>query len=1005
MADAAPEPSLSELREQVERQELLLRKRTLESASNWYDDYVNPAEPLFDTPDFFFPLAGENLPFNLDNRLKGELLPVYVTEYGLKILRDYSRWLAAFNPFALNALENRVSYVVGKGFGYQTVPASGPASDYPGGDRDLCKKAQRVIGRFLERTDWGELEQEVMRRADRDGEAFLRFFHTGNGQCTVRTVEPEHVRSPGDQSAHLSFGVETPEHDVQDARAFWIVEEPSVSWSPSRVPAGEVVHVRFNVDRTAKRGYPTLVPVRKNLLRADKLLQNMSTLAQVQSTFALIRKHKQYSASAVSARQQGQADLAVSDPLGGNTRYLQRYLPGTILDVPEQTDYEFPAARVPADSLVAVLQAELRAVAARLVLPEYMLTSNAENANYASTLVAEAPAVKHFERLQRQLARAFGDGRYGGPRRSGALWRVLECAVRWGDLPREVLRRVALHVEPPSPVARDKDKETSRAEALNRVGVLSKATWAKWEGLDPARERRLLRQEKREGQPRASRGAFSESEEEKPSGCQPHKSGRFQGTDIGYDPDNYNANCRLTPKEPEETDAEFIQRLADQLRQDRANLSAVAVPADLLRSLPRWQLVKLRDQLREHAGQWSDEAASQAALQQELGKDPELARELEAQVAQLRQKWEEEARGLPEGKRRKAAPWLYEQDYRYFAPTLTSGADGRPEFGFAPTPALRRLQLMQALMVGVVVGGNRDEARYHYTRLEKLQPPWTDAEALAWYQLVGKTHPEKMADVRASSGGLVSANSDLQILVPAGALRKAFGSAGGFLLRVAWGIGANAATAAAAEVVADKYGPGAGAVVPFIPTLLGVLGRRAVSSPALRRVASRYTGPKKVHFPGGQVVLGMGPKTVSFHTWEVHLEGPLQAEAKTVVEKAAKIAGIDARKIRVGYSPNAACPVYDVMKDGKLALVLNAEALGRKEEATKLLIGLHELMHHDDISRFGLEATKKLAGNPRYEIELEKQAFELLQQSYGKRLPEETLKLHSDFIKEWGKKK
>jgi hypothetical protein len=385
-----------------------------------------------------------------------------------------------------------------------------------------------------------------MRRADRDGEAFLRFFHTGGGRCTVRTVEPEHVRSLGDQSAHLSFGVETPEHDVQDARAFWIVEEPSVSWTPSRVTASEVVHVRFNVDRTAKRGYPTLVPVRKNLLRADKLLQNMSTLAQVQATLALIRKHKQYSASAVSAWQQGQADLAVSDPLGGSTRYLQRYLPGTILDVPAQTDYEFPAARVPADSLVAVLQAELRAVAARLVLPEYMLTSNAENANYASTLVAEAPAVKHFERLQRQLARAFGDGRYGGPRRCGALWRVLECAVHWGDLPREVLHRVALHVEPPSPVARDKDKETTRAEALNRAGVLSKATWAKWEGLDPDRERRQVGRENKVTKSPASRNSFTEIARAIQEECQPHKSGRYKGTKIGYDPGKHNANCRLT---------------------------------------------------------------------------------------------------------------------------------------------------------------------------------------------------------------------------------------------------------------------------------------------------------------------------------------------------------------------------------------------------------------------------------------------------------------------------
>jgi hypothetical protein len=258
-------------------------------------------------------------------------------------------------------------------------------------------------------------------------------------------------------------------------------------------------------------------------------------------------KHKQYSAAAVQTWQQGQADIAVNDPVSGNTRYLRRYLPGTILDVPEQTDYEFPAARIPADSLVAVLQAELRAVAARLVLPEYMLTSNAENANYASTLVAEAPAVKHFERLQRQLARAFGDGRYGGPGRCGALWRVLEYAVEWGKLPRAVLERVALHVEPPSCISRDKDKETNRAAALNKAGVLSKATWSKWEGLDPRRERRQITQEKKDEQPQAgNRAPFTEQVRQLLEACQPHKSGRFKGTNIGYDPDKHNANCRLT---------------------------------------------------------------------------------------------------------------------------------------------------------------------------------------------------------------------------------------------------------------------------------------------------------------------------------------------------------------------------------------------------------------------------------------------------------------------------
>ena len=54
-------------------------------------------------------------------------------------------------------------------------------------------------------------------------------------------------------------------------------------------------------------------------------------------------------------------------------------------------EYDFPARGLDASSFVAVLQAELRAIAARLVMPEFMFTSDASNANYASTMVAEGP--------------------------------------------------------------------------------------------------------------------------------------------------------------------------------------------------------------------------------------------------------------------------------------------------------------------------------------------------------------------------------------------------------------------------------------------------------------------------------------------------------------------------------------------------------------------------------------------------------------------------------------
>src|SRR5215831_11799353 len=108
---------LASMREDIERaelglrsKELAMRKRVMEQTEGWWQNFVNPSEPLFDTPDFYYPFVGENLPFNIDNQLRGELLPVYRTEWGLKVLRDYSRWLAAYNPYAINVLQNRVNY-------------------------------------------------------------------------------------------------------------------------------------------------------------------------------------------------------------------------------------------------------------------------------------------------------------------------------------------------------------------------------------------------------------------------------------------------------------------------------------------------------------------------------------------------------------------------------------------------------------------------------------------------------------------------------------------------------------------------------------------------------------------------------------------------------------------------------------------------------------------------------------------------------------------------------
>ena len=176
---------------------------------------------------------------------------------------------------------------------------------------------------------------------------------------------------------------------------------------------------------------------------------------------------------------QAQTDFTAVRPATGQTANFRRYAPGTILDAMAGTDYEFPAAALDAARYVVVLQAELRAIAARLVMPEFMLTSDASNANYASTMVAEGPAVKFFDRLQQdtieddlELMCAWWATR----------WRRAGC--------RPMPAGVDIRAIAPTLAVRDRLRDAQADQILVRNGAMSPATMAMRHGLDPARRSR-----------------------------------------------------------------------------------------------------------------------------------------------------------------------------------------------------------------------------------------------------------------------------------------------------------------------------------------------------------------------------------------------------------------------------------------------------------------------------------------------------------------------------------
>jgi capsid protein len=441
-----------------------LERRLIEAFDELWNSFVDPAEPIYDADGTAWNSLSAGLP-------GGAASMPFRNEQELAAIRNECRSLAAGNEFAINGHENRISYVVGSGHAYRAVAARGSDAD-----AGLLAVVQALVDEFIRLNCWQRRQQEIVRRRDRDGECFLRLFAMSDGTTRVRFVEPAQVAAPADRATDpaASFGIQTDPADVETVLGYWI--------DGRLIDAGEIQHRKANVDGNVKRGLPLFFPVRKNLRRAEKLLRNMSVVSEIQSAIAIIRKHKAATAAGLANFVAGQADATVTSAATGRSSYFRRYAPGTILDAVGGTDYEFPAAGIDAGRYVTVLQAELRAVASRLVMPEFMLTSDASNANYSSTMVAEGPAVKMFDRLQHEM---IADD-------VALLRRVIANAVSAGHIPADALTVVDIRGIPPALAVRDRLKDAQADQILVRNGAMSVATMALRGGLDPEQEERLI---------------------------------------------------------------------------------------------------------------------------------------------------------------------------------------------------------------------------------------------------------------------------------------------------------------------------------------------------------------------------------------------------------------------------------------------------------------------------------------------------------------------------------
>ena len=138
-------------------------------------------------------------------------------------------------------------------------------------------------------------------------------------------------------------------------------------------------------------------------------------------------------------------------------------------------------------------------------MPEYMISGDASNANFSSTMVAEAPAVKTFEEMQADLIEADVQ----------ILERQLVIAAKAGlitdcsgdpDSDSYVLDVVKVEAEPPIIKSENRLEETQADQVLFTSGLMSKATFAArhdliWSDEDEQRKAEHLADPTTAGQP------------------------------------------------------------------------------------------------------------------------------------------------------------------------------------------------------------------------------------------------------------------------------------------------------------------------------------------------------------------------------------------------------------------------------------------------------------------------------------------------------------------------
>lgn len=401
----------------------------------------------------------------------------------------------ARTPWGTNAKDNRSYYIADTGHEV-TVKARTDGS----ATADQVSRVQKFLQDWMLENDWKPRQSETSVRLDKHGEAWDMLFYDPDGILRVNFGEPTDLTEDPQSQYYANDDPQTSEqpftelfgvrrtNDLRYRPVAYCFDErwysdlryvskmgaiPDLTSIESPESRTVIQQRKRNVLANDPRGLTIYWPVREELIFAKKLLANLIRVSSFQAAFGAIR-----TINATHSQDSVREYLASAQTGGGSSgQSEQRDFPSpAVVTVPNSIKYEFPETGAGNSNHIELLINLLRACASGMKLPEFMLTANVSEGNFASTLVSEGPFHKGMKFEQSLMVAE--DERI--------LWQAMRYAASVGGLgiSESDLEGIRLEIKPPRVQTRNRMEDFEVHKDLWDRGELSGKSFVAAEGFD-----------------------------------------------------------------------------------------------------------------------------------------------------------------------------------------------------------------------------------------------------------------------------------------------------------------------------------------------------------------------------------------------------------------------------------------------------------------------------------------------------------------------------------------